>query len=248
MVTLTFSALSSGFPLPCRQQDPQRAAPWSCSSSGGCHTRGSSQPLSQTAAPHNSHICGRKEGVQRHTDVTQELKHRIAPLFAVCTSHLPWISLFLQPPPVAGGQGSPPRAQQHKHINSPAQTAPALGWDQTLTQTKWWGLYQGETCLLTPANPFHMDQTAMSLFTLRTTSLHKKCLFSWWCSGRRIQSKHGHKSCLQISKRITNELLQQTWAKLQPSKAKRVKTISVSNQLDTALLCLLVMLFKWHIK
>lgn len=228
MVTLTFSALSSGFPLPCRQQDPQRAVPWSYSSSGGYRTRGSSQPLSQTAGPRSSRICGRKEGVQRHADVKQEPKHRTAPLFCCLHSTSP-LDFTASAAPTNGRRPwlSTP-AEQHGPSSTntlilPAQTTPALCWDQTLIQTKWWGLYQGEAYLLTPANPFHTDQTAISLFTLSTTLLHRKpCLFSWENSVQawiQILPADFHASVSPI----TEKLLQQTWAKLHLSEVKRIK-------------------------
>lgn len=181
MVTLTFSALSSGFPPPCRQQGPQRAAPWSCSSSGGCHTRGSSQPLSQTAAPHSSHICGTKEGGQRHRGVKQNWNTAVCP-FLLFAQHICPAFTFC-----STQQGQQVRALHppgHNRLSStstgiltpPAQTSPALCWHQAPIQTKWWVWIKGKL-FLTPANPFHMGHTARSLFTPSMTSLHKNPVY-----------------------------------------------------------------------
>lgn len=227
MVTLTFSALSSGFPLPCRQQDPQRAAPWSCSSSGGCHTHGSSQLLSQRAAPHSSHICGRKEGVQRHTDVKQNWNTTV-PLFAVCTAHLPWFHSFC-----STHQGQQARAlhpPEQNRLSStwililPAQTSPALCWDQASIHPKRWGLDQGEADTDTSKPISHGPDCKILIYSKHDLSAEKTLLIFLMlqCKENSIQAwTQILPADFQASASPIPEELLQTWVKIQPSKAKK---------------------------
>lgn len=255
MVTLTFSALSSGFPPPCRQQGPQRAAPWSCSSSGGCHTRGSSQPLSQTAAPHSSHICGIKEGGKGTEVLNRTETLQCAPF---CCLHSTSALLSLSAAPTRGSRsglstllgttGSAAQAQGFwlplpKHLQLSAGTRHqskqndgsgprgSCSWHQQTHFT--WARLQDPYLL--QAWP-HCTKTLFIFLMLQ-------------CKENSIQAwTQILPADFQASASPTTEELLQTSVKIQPSKAKRIKTIPVSNQLYAALLCLLVIHFKLHLK
>lgn len=65
---------------------------------------------------------GERKGCKGTQRLNKSWSTGLPPLFAVGTAHLPWISLFLQHPPVAGGQGSPPWLSSTNSLIVPAQT------------------------------------------------------------------------------------------------------------------------------
>lgn len=169
-------------------------------------------PLTNSSSTQLSHLWEKGRGA-RHTDVTQELKHRSAPFFCCLHSTFP-LDFTLSAAPTSGRRpGLSTQAQQHKHIDSPCPNSPLLG--PNIKPNKMMGSVSRESLFTDTSKPISHGPDCNRLIYSKHHLAAQKLLFIFLMLQCKENSVQAWTQILPADSQasaspITEELLQQT--------------------------------------